>query len=345
MLGLIGNTPLVRIESLSAATGCEIFGKCEFLNPGGSVKDRVALRILQEALASGALRPGGLVTEGTAGSTGISLALVAPSLGLRCHVVLPDDAAAEKALTLAALGASVKQVRPVSITHPEHYVNVARRRAEEVLAAEGPGSALFADQFENLANLRAHREGTAPELWAQLGGRLDAFVCAAGTGGTLAGVASYLKARDPRIRCFLADPPGSGLFNKVTRGVLFASEEAEGTRLRNPRDTITEGVGINRETANFARCPPLDGAFRVSDQQAVAMSRHLAASDGLFLGSSAAVNCCGALQLARELGPGHTVVTILCDGGGRHLTKFWSDDYVRGAGLSTASSEEVLGLK
>lgn len=336
------------------------------------MKDRVAVRILQarpccaadtqprfsrfsaaqEALASGALRTGGLVTEGTAGSTGISLAMMAPAFGAldqatcseacsrllsasgcKCHVVMPDDAAEEKAVTIAALGASVQRVRPVSIAHPEHFVNVARRAAASAVASGGPGAAYFADQFENEANYRAHFDGTGAEVWAQTRGALHAFVAAAGTGGTLAGCGAALRARDPAVRLYLVDPPGSSLFNRVTRGVLYARQEAEGRRTRHQVDTITEGIGINRLTANFAKAPRLDGAFRGSDAEAVAMARHLRAADGLFVGSSAAMNAVGALRVAQLLGPGHTVVTLLCDGGARHLSKFWSDDYLAQAGL------------
>jgi len=323
---LIGNTPLLRIGSLSDETGCEILGKCEFLNPGGSVR---------EALRSGQLAPGGLVTEGTVGSTGVSLATIAPALGVECHVCIPDDAAVEKARTLAALGARLERLRPVSISHPDHFVNVARRRAAE------RGNAVFADQFENLANLRAH-ERTGAEIWRQTGGRVDAFVSGAGTGGTLAGVSRDLKRRDPRVRCVLADPPGSGLYNKVVRGVLYTGVEAEGRRLRNPFDTVTEGVGLNRLTANFAAAT-LDGAVRVTDREAVEMSRYLMRNDGLFLGSSAAVNCAGAVKVARQLGPGHVVVTVLCDGGARHLSKFHCPDYLASLGLTPAEEGRSLG--
>ncbi|XP_020687612.1 cysteine synthase 2 isoform X3 [Dendrobium catenatum] len=284
----IGNTPLIRINSLSDATGCEILGKAEFLNPGGSIKDRVAVKIIEEALESGALVEGGIVTEGSAGSTAISLATVAPAYGCKCHVVIPDDAAAEKAQIIEALGANVERVRPVSITHRDHFVNVARRRALEAnkLAAKlGEASEIkdngmskdyskggfFADQFENLANFRAHYEGTGPEIWEQTEGNLDAFVAAAGTGGTVAGVSRYLKEKNPNVKCFLIDPPGSGLFNRVTRGVLYTKEEAEGRRLKNPFDTITEGIGINRLTKNFLMAD-LDGAYRGTDKEAVEMS-------------------------------------------------------------------------
>ncbi|KAJ7544987.1 hypothetical protein O6H91_09G101800 [Diphasiastrum complanatum] len=363
VIGAIGNTPLIRIRSLSEATGCEIFGKAEFLNPGGSVKDRVAVKMIEEALQSGDLQVGGLVTEGSAGSTGSQI--------------------------LEALGATVERVRPVSITHKDHFVNVARRRALEAQAnsrqdtidlcpsylletseaiSRGTERLLlhkkvhengshfargfdgkfqggyFANQFENLANFRAHYEGTGPEIWKQTGGHLDAFVAAAGTGGTLAGISCYLKKQNAGIKCYLIDPPGSGLFNRVTRGVMYAREEAEGKRLKNPFDTITEGIGINRLTENF-KLAQLDGAFRGSDREAVEMSRFLL-KEGLFLGSSSAMNCVGAVRVAELLGPGHTIVTILCDGGARHLSKFHNPDYLAAHGLApSAKGLEFLGGK
>ncbi|XP_062216388.1 cysteine synthase 2 [Phragmites australis] len=396
----IGNTPLIRINSLSDATGCEILGKAEFLNPGGSVKDRVAVKIIEEALESGDLVCGGTVTEGSAGSTAISLATVAPAYGCRSHVVIPDDAAIEKSQIIQALGATVEQVCPVSITHSDHFVNIARRRAleanklaaaqresnetqpnglthansemtDEKLAAmqresnktqsngrahvntEMPLSGkcdpnsdskggFFADQFENMANYRAHYEWTGPEIWEQTKGALHAFVAAAGTGGTIAGVSRYLKEKNRNVRCFLMDPPGSGLFNKVTRGVMYTKEEAEGKRLKNPFDTITEGIGINRLTRNFMMAK-LDGAYQGTDREAVEMSRFLLRNDGLFVGSSSAMNCVGAVRVARDLGPGHTIVTILCDSGMRHLSKFFNDQYLADHGLTpTATGLEFL---
>lgn len=374
----IGNTPLIRIHSLSQATGCEILGKAEFLNPGGSVKDRVALKIIQEALELGLLAKGGIVTEGSAGSTAISLATVAPAYGCQCHVVIPDDAAIEKSQILEALGATVERVRPVAITHKDHYVNIAKRRAleandvaleqenlkqtngEDVAQINGDirkrekqytffsgdcKGGFFADQFENLANFRAHYEGTGPEIWKQTGGNLHSFVAAAGTGGTLAGVSRFLKEKDPNIKCFLIDPPGSGLFNKVTRGVMYTREEAEGRRLKNPFDTITEGIGINRLTENF-KMAELDGAFRGTDMEAVEMSRFLLKNDGLFVGSSSAMNCVGAVRVAQSLGPGHVIVTILCDNGMRHLSKFHNAQYLSQHCLTpTATGLEFLGLR
>ncbi|CAL0317435.1 unnamed protein product [Lupinus luteus] len=376
LVDAIGNTPLIRINTLSHATGCQILGKCEFLNPGGSVKDRVALQIIREALESGELCPGGIITEGSAGSTAISIATVAPAFGCKCHVVIPDDAAIEKSQIIEALGATVERVRPVSITHKDHFVNVARRRASEankfalknrsqvngndtkqVNGHESDGDThnslfstdrqggFFADQFENLANFRAHYEGTGPEIWEQTSGNLDAFVAAAGTGGTVAGVSRFLQEKNPNVKCFLVDPPGSGLFNKVTRGVMYTSEEAEGRRLKNPFDTITEGIGINRVTKNFAE-GKLDGAFRGTDMEAVEMARFLLKNDGLFLGSSSAMNCVGAVRVAQSLGPGHTIVTILCDSGMRHLSKFYNSEYLSQLGLTPkATALEFLGIK
>lgn len=409
VLDVVGNTPMIRVASLSDATGCDVLIKCEFANPGGSVKDRVALKIMREAMANGTLRRGGVVAEGTAGSTGVSVAMVANALGCEAFLSLPDDAATEKTQLMRAFGAEVQPVRPVAITHEDHFVNVARRRARAAALGQGGekkggetnGGGLFCDQFENLANARAHFEGTGPEIWEQVrtlaptGGEasvttnaargkrttnarrwfpfssravrrnapkfLDAFVCACGTGGTLAGVASFLRRADARIECFLVDPQGSSLYNKVTRGVLYTHQEAEGKRLRNPFDTVTEGVGINRLTRNFAVAlgdeklfaseanergrtsliSPV--AFRCSDREAVEMSRFLARNDGLFLGSSSCVNVVGAVKAARRLGPGKRVVTIACDGGGRHLSKFWSAEYLEKHGLTpTARGLEFL---
>ncbi|KAL4618627.1 hypothetical protein ACB092_06G024100 [Castanea dentata] len=353
LIDAIGNTPLIRINSLSDATGCE-------------------------ALESGKLAQGGVVTEGSAGSTAISLATVAPAYGCKCHVVIPDDAAIEKSQIIESLGATVERVRPVSITHRDHFVNIARRRALEANEAASKhrkadqmnGKSLeqtidyttggekqslalphnckggfFADQFENLANFRAHYEGTGPEIWDQTGGSLDAFVAAAGTGGTVAGVSRFLQEKNPNIKCFLIDPPGSGLFNKVTRGVMYTREEAEGQRLKNPFDTITEGIGINRLTQNFMMAK-LDGAFRGTDLEAVEMSRFLLKNDGLFLGSSSAMNCVGAVRVAQSIGPGHTIVTILCDSGMRHLSKFCNAEYLSQHGLTPkAIGLEFLGIR
>jgi cysteine synthase A len=323
VVDLIGNTPLIRIKSLSEATGCEIYGKAEFTNPGGSVKDRVALHIVEEALHSGQLHPGGTIFEGTAGSTGVSLAMVSAALGCKAHVVLPDEAAIEKAQLLTAYGATVERVRPVSISHRDHFVNIARRKAEDT---EG---GFFSNQFENLANFRAHLK-TGEEIYNQTGGRLDAFVCAAGTGGTIAGISKCLKSKVKDVQVYLIDPPGSSLFNRVKRGVMYTSVEAEGKRLKNPFDTITEGIGINRLTKNFIQGEALiDDALQGTDYEAVEMARHLVKEDALFVGSSSAMNCVGAVKVAQKLGPGHTIVTILCDGGQRHLSKFHNPQYLK----------------
>ena len=342
--GLIGNTPLIRLASLSEETGCEIFVKAEFLNPGGSIKDRVALNIVKEAMQQGKLHEGGLITEGTVGSTGVSLAMVAAAFKCRCFIAMPDDAAIEKAIMLEALGADVQRLRPVSIAHPEHFVNVARRKAQQ------EENAIFADQFENTANFHAHVV-TGCEIWNQTKGRVDAFVCGAGTGGTIAGISRTLKDKNPSVQAFLVDPPGSGLYNRVTRGVMYTKEEAEGKRLRNPFDTITEGVGINRLTANFSKAK-IDGAFHCSDREAVEMAAYLMRNEGLFVGSSSAVNCVGAVKVARMLGPGHLIVTILCDGGHRHLSKFHSKDFLKEYSLTPQATgfdldfvkEEKVGL-
>ena len=254
--------------------------------------------------------------------------MVAAALGCKCHVVLPDDAAIEKAELLRAYGATVERVRPVSISHRDHFVNIAKRRAE---ATSG---GFFSNQFENLANFRAHLK-TGEEIFNQTGGKVDAFVAAAGTGGTLSGISKYLKSKIEGLKIYLIDPPGSSLYNRVRRGVLYTNVEAEGRRLKNPFDTVTEGIGINRLTKNFMEGERLiDDAFQGTDYEAVEMARWLVKHDGLFVGSSSAMNCVGALKVARKLGPGHTIVTILCDGGQRHLSKFHNPAYLAPLGLS-----------
>ncbi|ORZ41328.1 tryptophan synthase beta subunit-like PLP-dependent enzyme [Catenaria anguillulae PL171] len=331
---LVGNTPLIRLTTLSDLTGCDIYGKAEYLNPGGSSKDRVALSILRSAASRGLLRPGGTVYEGTVGSTGISLALMCRALGYRAHIVMPDDVARDKVDMLERLGATVERVRPVSIIDANHFVNLARRRAQE------DANGVFADQFENLDNVRVHLATTGPEIVEQTEGgrRLDAFVMGAGTGGTLAGVARCVKraaaALGRHIQVVLADPQGSGLFNKVKFGVLYAPTEAEGTRRRHQVDTVVEGIGLNRLTSNFAKALPfVDDAVRVTDQEAVDMARYLMLHEGLFVGSSSAVNVVAAVRVAKRLGAGKTVVTLLCDSGTRHLSKFWNDEYLSYEGL------------
>ena len=325
----IGATPLFAIPSLSTATGCTILGKAEYLNgAGNSPKDRVALTIIRSAEQAGLLTPhvGDTVYEGTVGSTGISLATLCRAKGYRAHICMPDDQSSEKGDLLRKLGAVVERVRPAGIVDEGHFVNRARRLAEEHTGdAERGGRGFFANQFETEANWRAHFEGTGPEIWEQTGGEVDAFVAGAGTGGTISGVAMYLKSQKEDVRVVLADPQGSGLYNKIKHGVMFHSLEREGTRRRHQVDTVVEGIGLTRSTKNFdVGAELIDDAVKVSDTQAMAMARWLVEHDGIFIGSSSAVNCVAAVQTALSLGPGHTIVTILCDSGTRHLSKFWA---------------------
>lgn len=325
----IGNTPLIKIKSLSDETGCDILAKAEFLNgAGGSPKDRVALSIINLAEEQGLLTPhsGDTIYEGTVGSTGISLATVCRARGYLAYICMPSDQATEKSTLLLKLGAVVERVPPAPIVDPMHFVNRARTLAEEHTADPNrPGRGYFADQFENEANWQAHHDGTGPEIFRQCGASLDAFVAGAGTGGTIAGVARYLKPRLPDVRIVLADPQGSGLYNRIKYGVMFATTEKEGARRRSQVDTIVEGIGINRVTANFeAGRELIDDAIMVDDEQALAMARWLVEKDGIFVGSSSAVNCIAAVKVAQNLGPGHRIVTILCDSGTRYISKFWA---------------------
>ncbi|KAF2234520.1 PALP-domain-containing protein [Viridothelium virens] len=329
--GCIGNTPLVRIKSLSEETGCEILAKAEFLNgAGNSPKDRAASSIISMAEEQGLLRPnsGDVIYEGTVGSTGISLAAIARARGYNAHICMPSDQSTEKSSLLLHLGATVDRVPPASIIDPNHFVNRARTlAAAHTTSPTQPGRGFFADQFETAANWRAHFEGTGPEILAQAGGQLDAFVAGAGTGGTISGVARCLKGRLGRggVRIVLADPQGSGLWNKIKYGVMFDVKEREGTRRRHQVDSIVEGIGLNRMTENFeAGRTLIDDAVRVTDEQAMAMAQWLVEKDGIFAGSSSAVNCVAATKVALELGPGHRIVTLLCDPGTRHLSKFWA---------------------
>ncbi|KAI7863838.1 tryptophan synthase beta subunit-like PLP-dependent enzyme [Spinellus fusiger] len=331
---LIGNTPLVRIKSLSEATGCTILGKAEFMNPGGSSKDRVALNMIRTAEDNGLLIPhtGSTIFEGTVGSTGISLAMVARARGHKAWIVMPDDQATEKYQLLEKLGATVEKVRPVGIIDKNQFVNRARQRATDFHQGESVG--YFADQFENRANFEVHFNTTGPEIYQQTKGKVDALVLGAGTGGTLSGIACYLKPRIQHLKVFLADPPGSGLYNKVKYNTMYSPQEKEGTRRRHQVDTVVEGIGINRLTRNFdVGREHIDDAYRVTDEESIKMSRLLVREDGLFLGSSSAVNCVAAVRVARQLGPGHVIVTLLNDSGQRHLTKFWSDEYLSANGL------------
>ncbi|HAN45661.1 MAG TPA: cysteine synthase A [Cyanobacteria bacterium UBA8156] len=319
--GTVGHTPLIEIPSLSAATGCRILGKAEFLNPGGSVKDRAALFMVLAAEAAGKLAPGGTIVEGTAGNTGIGLALVAAARGYRCEIAMPENQSPEKIELLRALGANVRLTPAVPFSNPDNYYHVARRIAEEL------PNAFWADQFENPANAEAHYQTTGPELWQQTQGELAGVVMAAGTGGTIGGVTAYLKEQNPHIATYLIDPQGSGLYNYVTTG----SFAAEGS-------SITEGIGIRRLTANFARAR-LDGAFQGSDREVVAMAHYLLHHEGLFVGSSAALNVVGAVRLAQQLGPGKTVVTILCDGGNRYQSRLFSASWLAEKGLQPTTTD------
>ncbi|RLN66729.1 hypothetical protein BBJ29_000047 [Phytophthora kernoviae] len=320
--GLVGNTPLVELISLSKATGCTILAKAEFLNPGGSSKDRVAKGIVEDAERRGLLKEGGTIIEGTSGSTGISLSLMARARGYKCVIVMPDDQAKEKSQLLEQFGAQVVLVKPASIVNAKHYVNEAKRLAQNTKGG------YFTDQFENTANYDSHYATTGPEIWRQTNGEIDAFVMAAGTGGTIAGSSAYLKEQNPNVQVFLADPPGSSLYNKVRSNVCYAPQQAEKKVRRHRYDTIAEGVGIDRLTENFLLAK-VDDAFKVTDQEIVEMSRFLLREEGIFVGSSSGLNCVAAVRAARKLGPGHTIVTVLCDSGQRHLTKFWNDDHIR----------------
>ena len=312
----IGNTPLIRLARASAATGCEILGKAEFLNPGGSVKDRAALAIIEDAVASGRLRPGGTIVEGTAGNTGIGLALVGNALGYRTVIVMPDTQSQEKKDYLRLVGADLRLVPAVPYKEPGNYVRVSERLAAE-LAETSEQGAIWANQFDNVANREGHRRTTGAEIWQQTAGKVDGFICSAGTGGTIAGVALALKERNPAVRIVLADPMGSAFYNHFTRGELVA----EGS-------SITEGIGNGRITANIAGAP-IDGALRVTDEEALPIVFDLVEHEGLVLGGSSGINVAGAIRLAREMGPGHTIVTVLCDGGARYQSKLFNPDFLR----------------
>ena len=312
----IGNTPLIKLNRASEATGCTILGKAEFMNPGGSVKDRAGLAIIQDALARGTLRPGGTVVEGTAGNTGIGLALVANALGFRTVIVIPETQSQEKKDMLRLQGAELIEVPAVPYANPNNYVRLSGRLAER-LAGELPNGAIWANQFDNLANREGHRLTTGPEIWRDTAGTVDGFTCAVGTGGTLAGVGMALKAVNPAIKIAITDPMGSALYDFYEHGALHA----EGS-------SITEGIGQGRITANLADAP-IDLAFRITDEEALPLVFDLAEHEGLLLGGSSGVNVAGAMRLARALGPGHTVVTILCDSGSRYQSKLFNPSFLQ----------------
>ena len=322
IVDLIGRTPLIRLNRLSDQTGCEILGKAEFLNPGGSIKDRAALSIVQGARASGALRPGGVIVEGTAGNTGIGLALVGAALGHPVVVVMPRTQSEEKKQAVRSLGARLIEVDAAPFSSPNHFVHYSGRLASELDASE-PNGALWANQFDNVANREAHYRTTAPEIWEQTGGVIDAFVSAVGSGGTIAGVSAYLRERKPEVRIALADPAGAAMHSWFTRGEM----KGEGS-------SITEGIGVARITGNLQGFRP-DHAYRIEDAEFLPILFDLVEHEGLSLGGSAGVNIAGAVRLARELGPGKTIVTCLCDSGARYAAKLFNPDFLRARGLPT----------
>jgi cysteine synthase len=312
----IGNTPLVKLERASATTGCTILGKAEFMNPGQSVKDRAALFIIEDAVKKGELKPGGVIVEGTAGNTGIGLALVGNAMGFRTVIVIPETQSQEKKDTLRLCGAELIEVPAVGYANPNNYVKVSGRLAAQLAKTEKNG-AIWANQFDNVANRDAHIETTGPEIWRQTDGKVDGFVCAVGTGGTLAGVGMALKARNKNVRIALADPMGAALYSYYTTGVL----KSEGS-------SITEGIGQGRITKNLEGAP-IDLAFQIPDGEAVPIIFDLLEHEGLCLGGSTGINIAGAVRLAKELGPGHTIVTILADYGTRYQSKLFNPAFLR----------------
>jgi cysteine synthase A len=316
----IGNTPLIKLERASAETGCTILGKAEFMNPGQSVKDRAALAIIRDAEAKGQLKPGGVIVEGTAGNTGIGIALVGNALGYRSVIVIPETQSQEKKDMLRLAGATLVEVPAAPYANPNNYVKVSGRLAE-ALAATEPNGAVWANQFDNVANRQGHLDTTGPEIWEQTAGKIDGFVCAVGSGGTLAGVGMALKARNPKVTIGLADPMGAALYSYYTAGVL----KAEGS-------SITEGIGQGRITANLVDAP-VDVAFQIPDAEAVQIVFDLLEQEGLCLGGSSGINVAGAIRLAKQMGPGHTIVTVLCDYGTRYQSKLFNPEFLRSKNL------------
>ncbi|MBF0167057.1 MAG: cysteine synthase A [Alphaproteobacteria bacterium] len=318
LIGAIGNTPLIRLKKLSAETGCNILGKAEFLNPGGSVKDRAALALVRDAERRGALKPGGTIVEGTAGNTGIGLALVGNALGYRTVIVMPETQSQEKKDMLRLCGADLRLVPAVPYANPGNYVKASERLAEEL-------GGFWANQFDNVANREGHRTTTGPEIWEQTGGKVDAFVASVGTGGSLAGIGMALKERKPSVRIVLADPMGAALYSWYARGEF----KSEGS-------SITEGIGQGRITKNLENAP-IDDWEQIPDEEALPVLFDLVQSEGLVLGGSTAVNLAGAVRVARKLGPGHTIVTLLCDGGSRYQSKLYNPAFLRERGLPVPS--------
>jgi cysteine synthase A len=319
-LDTIGNTPLIRLARASEQTGCEILGKAEFLNPGSSVKDRAALFIVRDAEERGLIEPGGVIVEGTAGNTGIGLALVGNARGYRTLIVIPDTQSQEKKDMLRLCGAEVREVPAVPYADPNNYVKLSGRLANELARSE-PHGALWANQFDNVANRDGHYRTTGPEIWRQTDGKVDAFVCAVGTGGTLAGVGMYLKEKKPGVLIGLADPTGAALYNYYAHGEL----KAEG-------ESITEGIGQGRITANLEGAP-VDKAYQIRDEEALPFIFDLLQYEGLCLGGSSGINIAGAIRLAKDMGPGHTIVTVLCDFGTRYQSRLFNPTFLREKGL------------
>lgn len=322
MEAAIGNTPLIRLRQASQETGCEILGKAEFMNPGQSIKDRAALFIIRDAIERGTLKPGGTIVEGTAGNTGIGLALVANSLGYKTVIVIPETQTEEKKDMLRLAGADLRQVPAVPYKNPDNYVKYSGRLAEE-LNETLPNGAIWANQFDNIANRAAHLEGTGPEIWDQTDGKVDGFICAVGTGGTLAGVSLYLKSRKEGIQIGLADPMGAALYNYYAHGEL----KAEGS-------SITEGIGQGRITANLVGAV-IDRQYQIRDEEALPIVFDLLEHEGLCLGSSSGINVAGAIRMAKDMGPGHTIVTVLADYGTRYSSKLFNPAFLKDLGLPT----------
>jgi cysteine synthase len=322
VLDAIGNTPLIRLNAASALTGCEILGKAEFMNPGQSVKDRAALWMVRDAEAKGLLRPGGRIVEGTAGNTGIGLAMVAKALGYRCTIVIPRTQSQEKKDAIRLYGAELVEVDAVPYSNEMNYVKYSGRLAQDLDAAE-PAGAIWANQFDNVANRDAHARSTGPEVWSQTGGCIDGFICAVGSGGTLAGVAEALREHNPGVSIGLADPYGAALYSWYTDGEL----KTEGS-------SITEGIGQGRVTANLEGLT-IDHAYRISDEEMLIALYDLVENEGLVMGGSTGVNVAGAIHMARDLGPGHTIVTVLADHGQRYQSKLFNPCFLRERGLPT----------
>jgi cysteine synthase A len=320
IISAIGNTPLIRLNKASDLTGCTILGKAEFMNPGQSVKDRAALSIIRAAEASGSLRPGGTIVEGTAGNTGIGIALVANALGYKSVIVIPETQSQEKKDMLRLVGAELIEVPAVPYKDDNNYIKYSGRLAEK-LASDNAAGAIWANQFDNVANRQAHIDTTGPEIWAQTEGKVDGFTCAIGTGGTLAGTGLFLKSMNPNIRIAAADPMGASMYNWIKHGEL----KAEG-------NSITEGIGQGRVTANIEGAP-IDDAYQISDEEALPIVFDLLREEGLCLGGSSGINVAGAIRMAQDLGPGHVIVTILCDYGTRYMSKLFNPEFLRNKNL------------